>query len=73
MSNVYTLGNLMGQTNVWVALVFSSNGSVNYPEGGYVDNIVLRKCTAASCPAGTAPASTNEQTVDFPAKMILAR
>jgi uncharacterized protein YegL len=73
LSNVYTLGNLMGQTNVWVALVFSSNGSVNYPEGGYVDNIVLRKCTAASCPAGTAPASTNEQTVDFPAKMILAR
>jgi hypothetical protein len=73
LTNVYTLGNLMSQPNVWVALTFSSNGSVNYPEGGYVDNIVLRKCTAASCPAGVSPASDNEQTVDIPATMILAR
>jgi len=73
LSNVYTLGDLRGQPNVWVALVFSSNGSVNYPEGGYVDNIVLRKCTAASCPAGASTASDDAQTVDFPAKIILAR
>jgi hypothetical protein len=73
LANVYTLGNLMGQPNVWVALVFRSNGSVNYAEGGYVDNIVLRKCTAASCPAGVAPDSTNEQTLDIPATMILVR
>jgi len=73
LTNVYTLGDLRDKPNVWVALIFSSNGSVNYPEGGYVDNIVLRKCTAASCPAGAAPASEDEQTVDFPAKMILAR
>jgi hypothetical protein len=67
------LGNLIGRYTVWVALRFESNGSTNYPEGGYVDNVVLRKCTAASCPAGVAPASDNEQTVDIPATMILAR
>jgi hypothetical protein len=42
LTNVYTLGNLMGQSNVWVALIFSSNSSVNDPEGGYVDDITLR-------------------------------
>jgi uncharacterized protein YegL len=67
------LGNLIGRYTVWVALIFEGNGSTNYPEGGYVDNVVLRKCTAASCPAGVAPASDNEQTVDIPATMVLAR
>jgi hypothetical protein len=51
LSNVPTLGNLMGQPNVWVGFIFLSDASVNYPEGAYVDNIVLRKCTAASCPS----------------------
>jgi len=73
LASVYTLGNLMGQPNVWVALVFSSDGSVSYPEGGHVDDIVLRKYTAASCPAGVSPASDNERTVDISATMILAR
>ncbi|MCS7061424.1 MAG: S8 family serine peptidase [Anaerolineae bacterium] len=49
LANVPTLGNLLGQSQVWIALVFESDGSVNYPNGAYVDNIVLRKCTSASC------------------------
>ena len=73
LKDVYTLGNLMGQPNVWVALVFYSNGSVNYAEGGYVDNIVLRKCTAASCPASVAPNFDHDQTVDIPATMTRGR
>jgi subtilisin family serine protease len=52
LSNVYTLGNLLGQPNVWVAIVFRSDVSSTFAEGGYVDDIVLRKCpSGASCPA----------------------
>ena len=46
LANVYTLGNLLGQSNVWVAIYFASNATNAYAEGGYVDNIVLRKCMA---------------------------
>lgn len=49
LANVPTLGNLLGQTNVWIALVFSSDSTANLPNGAHIDNIVLRKCTAASC------------------------
>jgi hypothetical protein len=52
LSNVYSLGNLMGQPNVWVAFTFITDGDGNtFSEGSYVDNIVLRKCTG-SCPPG---------------------
>jgi hypothetical protein len=43
LTNVPTLGDLTGQANVWIALVFVSDGSVTYSEGAYVDDIVLRK------------------------------
>jgi hypothetical protein len=56
LSNVYYLGNLLGQSSVWIAFRFYSDTSVNYSEGGYVDNIVLRKC-----PGGTCPISAPEQ------------
>ncbi|MCL5962695.1 MAG: S8 family peptidase [Chloroflexi bacterium] len=48
LTNVYNLGNLMGKPQVWVALVFSSSSSTNSAEGGYVDNIVVRKFVSAS-------------------------
>lgn len=51
LANVSSLGNLLGQSSVWVALRFISDTSVNYSEGGYVDNIVLRKCPSGTCPA----------------------
>ncbi len=75
LTSVPTLGNLMGQSNVWVALVFSSDSSVNYAEGGYVDDIVLRKYISSV--AGASPAGSSEpsgvgagQIVETPAMMI---
>jgi hypothetical protein len=47
------LGNLTGQPNVWIALVFVSDGSTNMAEGAYVDNILLRRCVTSYCPAST--------------------
>ncbi len=49
LSSVTTLGNQLGQPNVWIALIFESNSSVTRSEGGYVDNIALRKCTGGTC------------------------
>jgi hypothetical protein len=51
LANVYTLGNLMGQPNVWIGFEFISDETITLPEGAYVDNIVLRKCTGGSCPS----------------------
>jgi bacillopeptidase F (M6 metalloprotease family) len=52
LTDVYILGDLTGQSNVWVLLDFYGDFMVNYAEGAYVDNIVLRKCTSPSCPSG---------------------
>jgi hypothetical protein len=49
LSNVPGLGDLIGQPNVWVALWFQSDAAVSYPEGAYVDDIILRKCTGGDC------------------------
>jgi C1A family cysteine protease/predicted secreted protein len=59
LSDVYTLGNLLGQPEVWIALVFQSDSGTNYPEGAYVDNVVLRKylATAGQPAPSPAPAS----------------
>ncbi len=74
LANVYTLGNLLGQPNVWVAFVFQSDFLVNYPEGAYVDDILLRKCpSGASCPASPSPAMPNKQGVANPASKIRPR
>ena len=54
LSDVYTLGNLLGQSNVWIRLRFRSDDSVTYSEGAYVDNVVLRKCTTGACSVSTA-------------------
>ena len=45
LTNVYTLGNLLGQPQVWIAVRFFSDYSVTYPEGAYVDDISVRKRT----------------------------
>jgi hypothetical protein len=47
LTDVYTLGNLMGQSQVWITFMFASDSSITYPEGAYVDNIVLRKLTGS--------------------------
>jgi bacillopeptidase F (M6 metalloprotease family) len=43
LSDVYTIGSLLGQPEVWIATLFFSDESTNYPEGAYVDDLVLRK------------------------------
>ena len=45
LTNVYSLGDLTGQPQVWIAFGFMSDHSITYPEGAYVDDIVLRKVT----------------------------
>ncbi len=47
LTDVYILGDLLGEPEVWIALVFQSDPSINYPEGAYVDDIVLRKYVPA--------------------------
>ena len=49
LGNVNTLGNLIGQTNVWIGIYFYSNSSIVYSEGAHVDDILLRKCTTGNC------------------------
>ncbi len=44
LTDVYTLGDLTGQTQVWIAFVFFSDSSITYQNGVFIDNIVLRKC-----------------------------
>ena len=75
LEDVYSLGNLMGQSQVWVALMFTSDYSINYAEGGHVDNIVLRKCTSSTCTGASSTEfdSGNAQTVDLPAVMTLKK
>jgi len=75
LTAVPILGNLMGQPNVWVALRFYSNGSTNYAEGGYVDDIVLRKCMSSSCTglSSAPPDTVNSEIVEFPIAVTLPK
>jgi len=51
LSDVPELGSLLGEEQVWIALVFGSDSSITY-EGSYVDNVLLRKRTGASAGKG---------------------
>lgn len=59
------LGDLRGESEVWIAFVFvSDDQSPNVSEGSYVDNVVLWKTTAGSAaPAGSALTSGPGRTV----------
>ena len=57
LANVPNVGSLMEQPSVWIALVFESDESTNYPEGAYVDNIFLRRYVLAT----TSQSSTAEE------------
>ncbi len=53
LSNVPTLGNLLGKEEVCVAVVFQANEAETRPEGAYVDDVQLQICPAglaAYCP-----------------------
>ncbi|MCX7680587.1 MAG: FHA domain-containing protein [Anaerolineae bacterium] len=45
LSDVPYEGSLLGLSEVWIALEFASDESNTEPDGAYVDDIVLRKCT----------------------------
>ncbi len=62
LTNVYSLGNLTGQPEVWIAFAFISDQSITYPEGAYVDDIVLRKVTGE--PPAPTPTPTATTTPD---------
>ena len=64
LTNVYQLGDLRGQPNVWIAFVFDTDESVTYPEGFYVDDIVLRKQTGDLAAGLAAPAAGNPACAD---------
>jgi immune inhibitor A len=57
--------NMLGQAQVWVALQFESDATVNMAEGAYVDDVVLAKCVGTGCAALAAPAAA-DQTVEMP-------
>lgn len=44
LTNVFTLGNLCGHSQVWIAFVFVSDISITY-QGAFIDDVVLRKDT----------------------------
>jgi PKD repeat protein len=41
--------NFVGKSQVWIAFRFHSDSSINAPEGAFVDDILLRKCSGGSC------------------------
>lgn len=50
-ADVPTLGNMLGESQVWIIVVFQSQGYTVTTEGAYVDNVLWVKCTAPSCGA----------------------
>ncbi|MCS6843587.1 MAG: S8 family serine peptidase, partial [Caldilineales bacterium] len=75
LSNVYQIGNLLGRSQVWVELWFYSDSSITYPEGVYVDNIVLRRCPqGATCPqANILKPIENGSLVESPMHLVRRR
>ena len=50
LTNVYTLGDLRGQSHVWVTFNFESDNDGNIDDGAFIDNIVLRRQVLATGP-----------------------
>ena len=74
LTDVGPLGNLCGQSQVWIAFIFQSGSTTTYPEGARLDDIVLRKCTSSSCPTAISevePIPEGTQIVEMPATLIL--
>ncbi len=73
LGSVDTLGNLMGQPQVWIALTFSSDAIWNYPEGAYIDDILLRKCTSGCSSSPAMPDPANAQMVEVASSKTIPR
>lgn len=57
-ADVYVLGSLLGEPEVWVAFVWASDGEMTYPEGAYVDDVWLRKAVGQMQTATPTPTTT---------------
>jgi len=55
LNTVYRLGNLVGQSRVWVAFAFLSDTSVTRAEGAHIDEVQLLKCPSTCNSAAQAP------------------
>lgn len=68
LSNVSGLGSLIGQSEVYIGLYFENLTTAGYTEGVFVDDLILRKCTATSCPtsAASSPAAYPPGLTSFP-------
>jgi len=64
LTDVYILGDLTGQPQVWIAFVFISDYSITYAESAYIDDVVLRKVTGQ--PTTSTPTSTPTPTSSSP-------
>jgi C1A family cysteine protease/predicted secreted protein len=48
LSDLYLIGSVLGEPEVWIALAFQTDVDTHYPEGAYVDNVVVRKYMSAT-------------------------
>ena len=39
----------LGEPQVWITFEFFSDESISFSEGAFVDDVLIRKCTTASC------------------------
>ncbi|HJS22991.1 MAG TPA: fibronectin type III domain-containing protein [Pyrinomonadaceae bacterium] len=49
LKNVPTLGNITGQTQVWIAFAFTTDGSVISGKGPFVDDVTIKRLANSSC------------------------
>ncbi len=62
LTNVYILGNLTGQPQVWIAFIFTSDDTTT-DKGAFIDDVVLQKYVAG----GTTPQITSISPTSGPA------
>ena len=60
------IGSLLGEESVWIAFIFSSDGSGALPEGVYIDDVLIRQylpeITTATATATSTPTMTRTST-----------
>ena len=56
LTDVYSLGNLAGSPSVWLIFAFNSDDTITFPEGAYVDDVLIRKRPDPPGAASSVPA-----------------
>jgi subtilisin family serine protease len=60
LADVFGIGDLRGDSSVWVAVNFRSDGFVVAAEGAQVDEVLLRACLGGVCPAANRVESSSD-------------